>query len=74
MLEIPALFSRRPRWLGRAGELERPAAAQDPLAEDCWQTTWYLRLPRLEAVPVQRAPDLGERGPALARLSMQDRD
>lgn len=74
MLEILVLFHHHPRSPGRAGELERPAAAQEPRAEDCWRTTLYLHLPRLEEAPVQRVRDWDEKDPALERLSMQGRD
>lgn len=72
MLEILALFHRRPRSLGRAGALERPAAPRGQTADDCWQITLYLLLPRLEEVPVRRARDWGEKDRVLERLLMQD--
>jgi hypothetical protein len=72
MLEIPALFHRRPLSLGLAGALDRPAAPQEQLADDCWQITLYLLLPRLEEVPVRRARDWGEKDRVLERLLMWD--
>jgi len=72
MLEILALFHRRPLSLGRAGALERPGAPQEQPADDCWQITLYLLLPRLEEVPVRQGRDSGEKDKALERLSMQD--
>jgi hypothetical protein len=73
MLEILALCHRRPRSLGRAGALERPAEPQEQTADDCWQITLCLRLPRLEEVPVRPARDSGEKDLAWEHLLMQDR-
>lgn len=72
MLEILALFHRRLRLLERAGALERPAVLRERTADDCWQITSYLLLPRLEGVPVRRARDWDEKDPVLERLSMPD--
>ena len=73
MLEIPALFHRRPLSLGPAGALETPAAPPEQPADDCWQITLYLLLPRLEEVPVRRARDWDEKDLAWEHLLMQDR-
>ena len=72
MLEIPALFHRRQLSLGRAGAPEKPAGAREQTADDCWQITLYLLLPRLGEVPVRRARDWGEKDRVLERLLMQD--
>jgi hypothetical protein len=71
MLEILAWFHPRPRSLGRTGALERPMALREQTADDCWQITLYLLLPRLEEVPVRQARDWGEKDPVLERLLMQ---
>ena len=73
MLEIPALFHRRLLSLGPAGALETPAAPPEQPADDCWQITLYLLLPRLEEVPVRRARDWDEKDLAWEHLLMQDR-
>jgi hypothetical protein len=72
MLEILALFHRRLLSLVQAGALERPVVPQEQTADDCWQITLYLLLPRLEEVPVRQGRDSGEKDPVLERLSMQD--
>jgi hypothetical protein len=72
MLEIPAWFHLRLPSLERAGALEKTAVPQVQTADDCWQITLYLLLPRLEEVPVRRARGWGERDQVLECLSMQD--
>lgn len=47
-------------------------ALRERTAEDCWQITLYLLLPRLEEEPVRQALDWDEKDRVLECLLMQD--